>query len=196
MTKRPSSFSLGSLSPTLAKESCTEPDFTSNDEMSDITLIVEGKKLFTNRAFLIGMSPVFERMFCSDFKEKDLSELPLPGKKFDDVHELLKVVHPRILKDLTGEICLKIFPLAEEYQMYRLKKRCEALLSETLKGEKVGTDICLQILNLSEKYGLLNLWKSALKSCSRQIYFHMQYSEHFKNLSEKTAIVLEVFMKK
>ena len=42
-------------------------------------------------------------MFTSDFKEKEAGEIPLPGKKFEEVHELLKCISPAIQKPVDGK---------------------------------------------------------------------------------------------
>lgn len=44
-------------------------------------LVVNGKKLYCNKAILSIWSPVFERMFNQNFKEKDSNEIQLPGNK-------------------------------------------------------------------------------------------------------------------
>lgn len=53
----------------------------------DVILEVEGMHLHARKQVLADNSPVFERMFKSDFKEKDLTKIPLPGKKFKDIVE-------------------------------------------------------------------------------------------------------------
>lgn len=64
------------------------------DQFSDMALVVEGRKLHVNKAYLMMHSPVFHRMFTSNFKEKTLMEVPLPGKKYSEVSELLKQIYP------------------------------------------------------------------------------------------------------
>ena len=39
-------------------------------------------------------SPVFEKMFISDFKEKNSGEIELPGKKASEIKELLQIMYP------------------------------------------------------------------------------------------------------
>ena len=39
-------------------------------------------------------SPVFEAMFQHDFKEKGSAQIELPGKSFDGMMELMRVLHP------------------------------------------------------------------------------------------------------
>lgn len=78
-------------------------DFTSQDEMSSLTLIVEGQKLYVHREILAAWSPVFKSMFVRDFKEKGMDEVELPGKKVDDFVELLHCMYPPI-KPISGRI--------------------------------------------------------------------------------------------
>lgn len=44
----------------------------------DVILEVEGMQLHVCKQMLADNSPVFERMFKSEFKEKDLKKIPLP----------------------------------------------------------------------------------------------------------------------
>lgn len=39
-------------------------------------------------------SPVMKAMFCDDFVERYATVIELPGKRFDDVLELVRVLHP------------------------------------------------------------------------------------------------------
>ena len=77
------------------------PDFTQPDEMSSIILIIEGQKLYIYKEILAAWSPVFKSMFIRDFKEKEMSEIELPGKTVDSFTELLHCMYPPI-KPITG----------------------------------------------------------------------------------------------
>ena len=95
-----------SLCRTMSKEassSAKQVDFTQQWSFADVAFVVEGKRLWANRAVLAMWSPVFEVMFGSDFKEKNLTEIELPGKKFDSMLELLAVTHPPN-REITGNI--------------------------------------------------------------------------------------------
>lgn len=69
----------------------------------DVILEVEGMHLHVRKQVLADNSPVFERMFKSDFKEKDLTKIPLPGKKFKDIVEFLRSFYdPETIPPITG----------------------------------------------------------------------------------------------
>ena len=79
------------------------PDFTVPDEMSSVTLIIEGQKLYVHREVLAAWSPVFKSMFTRNFKEKSATEVELPNKKVDDFVELLHCMYPPI-KSISGKL--------------------------------------------------------------------------------------------
>ena len=78
------------------------PDPTQQQEYTDIVLVVDGQRLYTCRGLLAMASPVWRRMFAGGFAEKDAKEIPLPGKTFEDMLELLKCITPGILKPPSG----------------------------------------------------------------------------------------------
>jgi len=55
------------------------PDFLEPLKLSDVVLVVEEQRFHVHRGTLAFWSPVFERMFTSDFKEKNSEEIPLPA---------------------------------------------------------------------------------------------------------------------
>lgn len=77
-------------------------DFTVEDEMSSITLIIEDQHLYVHKEVLAAWSPVFRSMFTRNFKEKEQREIELPDKKVDEFIELLHCMYPPI-KPVTGE---------------------------------------------------------------------------------------------
>jgi hypothetical protein len=76
-------------------------DFTIEDELSSLTLVIDEQRLYVHKEVLAAWSPVFRSMFTRDFKEKDQREIELPDKKVDDFIELLHCMYPPI-KPVTG----------------------------------------------------------------------------------------------
>ena len=70
--------------------------------LTDLTLIFEDQKIYVSKVILASVSPVFRRMFESDFKEKQSSEMTLPGKKYEDVIKFLQCIYPNMCKGITG----------------------------------------------------------------------------------------------
>ena len=81
-------------------------DLSQPHEFCDVSLVLEGRKLYTSRGFLASVSPVWRQMFTGNFKESKAKQIALPGKKCEDVRELLLCL---TTKHVTGKaigICL------------------------------------------------------------------------------------------
>ena len=68
--------------------------FTEPWELSDVELVVEGPLVHANKAVLAMWSPVLRAMFYGAFRERAASTVCLPGKRFDEILELVRVLHP------------------------------------------------------------------------------------------------------
>lgn len=70
----------------------------------DVILEVEGKQLHVRKQVLAENSPVFRRMFESDFKERRGVRIPLPGKKYEDFEMFLRTFYnPAIVCPITSK---------------------------------------------------------------------------------------------
>ncbi|KXJ05425.1 Kelch-like protein 15, partial [Exaiptasia diaphana] len=70
-------------------------DFTSPWHFSDVVLLVEDRKFHVHKAILSMWSPVFERMFSSEFRERSAPEIPLPGKSAKQIDALLNLMYSK-----------------------------------------------------------------------------------------------------
>ena len=60
---------------------------------TDVILEVEGRPIHVNKQTLADSSPVFKRMFESDFKEKHMNTVPLPDKKYEDFEKFVFLIY-------------------------------------------------------------------------------------------------------
>lgn len=118
---------------------------------TDLTLVVEDKKLFVNRSLLMIASPVFNKMLTADFKEKDAQEINLPGKKAFDVEAFLRCIYPDIMEEIDNTNVYRVLPLAEEYQCHKLKEKCENYLVHMVyeKGKPLKPAIRCMLMSLT-----------------------------------------------
>ena len=65
----------------------------------DVTLLVDGQKIYSSRRLLVEASPVFDGIF----KDKKVSSVRLPGATYKAVYELLGCLTPAIGNPVTGE---------------------------------------------------------------------------------------------
>ncbi|XP_046582190.1 BTB and MATH domain-containing protein 36-like isoform X2 [Haliotis rubra] len=89
---------------------------------TNVALVMEGRRLHVNRSVLATASDVFDKMFYGKFKETQKREVPLPGKRYADIVDMLLCIYPSELRPVTEATVDKMLELADEYQMDGLKR--------------------------------------------------------------------------
>ena len=116
------------------------PHFSEPWKFSDVVLVVEDRRFHVHRNILALWSPVFETMFTSEFQEKRKDEILLPGKKANEIHELLLMIYPNVTGKawitITQENCHFLARLAQEYQIDAIFQQCEEFLVNKVKLRK------------------------------------------------------------
>ena len=141
-------------------------DFLEPWKLSDVVLVVEDQKFHVHRSFLAVWSPVFEKMFTSEFKEKNNDEIPLPGKKASQIKQLLCMLYPSSEeKQVTEENCYFLLELAHEYQIESIVEKCQSFLVFMVK-EKMEDDV-LAMLIYGQKYQLKTLISACIDGARR-----------------------------
>ena len=141
-------------------------DFLEPWKLSDVVLVVEDQKFHVHRSILAFWSPVFERMFTSEFKEKSNDEIPLPGKKESEIKHLLLMLYPSLEeKQVTKRNCYYLFELAHEYQIDSIARKCEALMVTMVK-QRIENDV-LAMLIYGQKYHLKTLISTCIYEARR-----------------------------
>ena len=135
-------------------------DFLEPWTFSDVVLVVEDQKFHVHRSILAIWSPVFKKMFTSEFKEKKNDEIPLPGKKANEIKQLLYMMYPSLEeKQVTKANCYFLLELAHEYRIESIVEKCQSFMVFMVK-EKMEDDV-LAMLIYGQKYQL----KSLISAC-------------------------------
>ena len=141
-------------------------DFLEPWKLSDVVLVVEDQKFHVHRSILAFWSPVFEKMFTSEFKEKNNDEIPLPGKKASEIQTLLLMMYPSVEeKQVTKANCYFLFELAHEYQIESIARKCETQMASMVK-RRMENDV-LDMLIYGQKYELKTLISTCIHEARR-----------------------------
>lgn len=170
-----------------------KPEFSKPWTLTDVILVVEDEKFHVHRSMLAMWSPVFEKMFTLDFKEKHLEEVPLSEKKASEIREMLLVMYVKT-KPVTENNVFFLLELAQEYQMDQLRHLCEeCLIGKTTKSQAIA------FLVLAQRYGLDRLAEVCITRGAnlslQEIHNHEKYSDldptFRQRLAERRVQVLE-----
>ena len=170
-----------------------DQDFSKPWEQSDVILLVEEQQFHVHRPILSLSSPVFSRMFASDFKEKNAEEIPLPGKKADEIREMLLAIYPTSWKAVNESNCYFLLALAQEYQMAKLTQKCEDYLLEAVTNKE---GVCvLETLVVAQSYSLEKVLAECINKTESlsltEIKRHKMY-EQIEPLSQRKMIELQM----
>lgn len=180
----PLDFHLTNYWVTNSCQSMYNPDFSQPWHFSDVVLIVEGIKFHVHKSTLSMWSPVFEKMFTSDFAEKDAKEIELPGKTAREIEVLLNIVYTHGRRQrITAENYQFLLELGEEYQMERVKELCYEYLSSNVQDTN-----CVKFYMIANKFGLEPLMKESLQESKYLSLGSLENDECFKELPDKTKI--------
>lgn len=97
-----------SVSSALSHESVCNA-FSRATDTSDMRLIVDGKPLYVSRLVLSIISPVFKDIFEKRAREMSIFEIPLPGRKYEEMLEFLYCVYPDSLKPISGKTTVTMY---------------------------------------------------------------------------------------
>ena len=82
-------------------------NFSKEWDDSDAVILVENESLHVHKSILAISSPVFKKMFSSDFKEGATNVILLPGKTKQQIIEMLSHIYP-YPENFSGKISIAI----------------------------------------------------------------------------------------
>ena len=155
-------------------------------KLSDVILLVEEEKFHVHRGVLAVSSPVFEKMFSSEFQEKDKKEVTLPDKKAGEVEELLLMLYPSVAeKQITEENCYFLVNLAHEYQIETIVRRCEDFMVELVKTRPKD---CVIAMIFAQKYELAKLKKAGIEQACYLTLEELKNDKMYNQIEKKDLI--------
>ncbi|KAL9959321.1 hypothetical protein ACROYT_G032635 [Oculina patagonica] len=185
------------------------PDFSQPWELSDVVLLVEGKKFHVHKSVLCLWSSVFSRMFQSDFKEKGQDCIPLPGKTAKQFRQVLQAIYPSVEKPIkTLKNCKVLLSYGREYLMSTLLKRCEAFLSEKLNsygkevrfswrrrssdmiGQEKYVSRVMKILILAQEYEFLQLETKCVNKLMAIQFSELKVHPQYENIKSANRLLI------
>lgn len=160
-------------------------DFQSEWNNSDQVLVVQNKELHVHRCMLSLWSPVFDRMFNSNFKEKESRRVELKGKLLTEIEELLHVLYERA--DITDDNFDFLLEFSEEYQITQLRNECIKFLQTVDRSGKNAT----KYLSISARFSIPFIKEECINELACIPHSELEKDENYSELNEqlKNAIL-------
>lgn len=162
---------------------------------SDITLLVEGKKLHAHRTLLSVYCSYFRVLLASDhFSEAGAKEIELKSSEFVEVKYdvmvkfLLHLYPVHSFKGITDDQTLMdLFPLAEYFQCQHVRTKCVSYIRQQIGSvtnrSSLSVKSALLYLHLCEKYQMRTFVERLVGIVSCKSLKDIQAEEHFSVLT-------------
>jgi hypothetical protein len=162
-----------------------------SENLSDITFLIDGNKVFTHKFILCFESPFFKSMLWGDFKESNAKEIELKETPVEAFKVLLKYFYFEgfnLREDISNDhsLAIEIFKLSHRFQMKELSDVIEEELIEMISYENIAIFCELGL------FYELNKLLDALKQFVAQNGVQIVNDKHFLSESFETmAKILE-----
>ncbi|EFO96338.1 hypothetical protein CRE_14545 [Caenorhabditis remanei] len=181
--------------PDVAFDYCLVPVYALEDEFSleemflpsektDAVLLVDGKKLHVNKAFLSFHSDYFTALFSSKYKEGQLDEIPIEDVSFEDFGLLLSTIYPASVFP-TDKTIEKLLELADRFLIPSVIRHAEhhLLRNSAIQHEKM--------ISLADRYKMKKLLEKSIREIRNiEDVKKLKQTAEFKQLSKDTKLMI------
>jgi len=134
--------------------------FFNDEEFSDVTFLVQGRRVYGHKMVLSIVSECFRAMFTSGFRESESMEIPIPDCSYDAFLAVMEYIYtgtppkrdPRGDREAELTRLVEILELADRFFLDNVKQICETLLQTLVDPETVE-----YLLQVSRKTNAMQL---------------------------------------
>jgi len=175
---------------TLVRESFME--LFNSKEMSDVQIRCEDQTFDAHQLILSTRSPVFQRMFQTEMKEKKSGQVDIEDLKPEVVSEMLKFIYSWECASIndsktSDQDVIDLIEAADKYQLELLKHLCEDALCTRIKVES-----SLKFLIFGDMYGAVKLKEVAMELVRVNVVKFMGSEEWKDCLKNRPSLVEDI----
>ncbi|CAN6811782.1 unnamed protein product [Brassica oleracea] len=130
--------------------------YVNSATLSDVTFLVEGRRFYAHRIYLLGSSDAFRAMFDGGYREKDARDIEIPNIKWEVFELMMRFIYTGSV-DITIEISQDLLRAADQYLLEGLKRLCEYTIAQDITLENIGS-----MYDLSEAFHALSLRQACI----------------------------------
>ena len=115
--------------------------FFNDEDFSDVTFVVEGRRVYGHKMVLSIVSDCFRAMFTTGFRESEAgAEIEIPDCSYDAFTTMMEYIYTGRVPKLEGNQIHRIvdlMELADQFFLDHLKQNCEMLLQIAVNNDTV-----------------------------------------------------------
>ncbi len=151
------------------------------EHFSDLELVVDGRVIPVQRAVLSAISPYFEAMLSSNFKEKHQARIEMQDVSYEGLKSIIDCMYTTKL-ELTNENLSVILSTAQMLQINYMVTECVQFIKERLKVET-----CIKYLEIGEKFNVQEVIDMAHKFILKN-FVKVSGTESFRRLPKESLL--------
>ncbi len=151
------------------------------EHFSDLELVVEGRVIPVQRAVLSALSPYFEAMLSSDFKEKQQTCIEIRDVSYEGLISIINCMYTTKL-ELTEENLCVILSTAQMLQINYMVAECVQFIKE-----KLNVETCITYLEIGEKCNVQEVTEMAHKFILKN-FVKVSCTESFRRLPKESLL--------
>ncbi|KAK3607697.1 hypothetical protein CHS0354_016721 [Potamilus streckersoni] len=180
----------------LSEEDEQPPELFQKSDLTDITLVVEGKELHFVKFLLIQGSTVFDQMIKSS---ADPSRLKLDDLLYKDMVMFLECLHPKCFLEINDKNLEPVATIGRKFEYERILQICEQYIIQKFKKVRTTKDRMYPQfffhLRVADKCGLEEAIETGVSSKQAELaYFSnakwgrkgYEYNVNFSQISLET----------
>lgn len=160
-----------------------------NQDLSDVTFVVEGKRVYASRVHLAARSEHFRAMLFGGMRESATNkEIELPDVSHDVFMKMLEFLYTDRVGEITAEIAIPLLIASERYLLDRLKGLCEDAIRKSITCANV-----VSIFMAAHRHRASDLKEICLEFII-EFLDDVKRSRGFKELKAEPELLLEIIM--
>ena len=166
--------------------------FMLNEELSDVTFVVEGREIHACKALLASRSDYFMAMFFAGLRESAADShkpIVVNDVSFDVFQKIIEFLYTDSVKELSPDLAIAVLIASELFLIPRLKSICEEEIKRRIEHDNV-----VGIFIASSRHRADDLKEISLNFILENLDV-MKMLPSFKDLTAEPELLLEIVMK-
>lgn len=161
-----------------------------NRELSDVTFVIEGKKVYASRVHLAARSEHFRAMLFGGMRESESgSEIVLSDVSYPVFMKMLEFLYTDVVSDIAPDLKVPLLIASERYLLDRLKGLCEDSIRKSITSNNV-----VHIFMAAHRHRAADLKEICLEYIV-DFLDEVKCSRGFLELTQEPDLLLEIIMR-
>lgn len=155
-------------------------------DFSDITIFCKNREFKVHKQILAARSPVFNKMFSNNMKEKNTNEVHIENVTAEAMEITIKFMYSGYA-EIPYDQLEEVLDLAEQYDLQDLKQFCEVKIEHNLDIEK-----SVKLLIMAYKYNLPEPTRKILIFIKRNLEDVNKTEDYLKELPKNPNLMMKI----